>query len=145
MDIAALTGAATTTEEQPSAAKSLDKEAFLHLIVAQMQNQNPLEPTSESEYMGQLAQLGTMEQTQLLNDNLLALLGDSGPEALSRAAQLVGRRIEYTDPGTGEILPGIVSAVELKDGAVVLDVGTGEDLPLSSLVRILDGAAQEGV
>jgi flagellar basal-body rod modification protein FlgD len=142
MDVAAL-GAQTTTQLATAGNSTLDKDAFLNLVVTQLRNQNPLEPTGAGEFMAQLAQLGTMEQTENLNKNLSTLLVDSGAESLARAAQLVGRRVEYLDSSTGQTLPGIVSAVELEDGEVYLEIGPGESVPLSSLVRIVNGTSTE--
>ncbi len=42
----------------------MDKEAFLQLLVAQMRYQDPLEPTSNTEYISQYAQFSQVEQMQ---------------------------------------------------------------------------------
>jgi len=55
------------------AAKSksdLDKDAFLKLMIAQLQNQDPLEPMDGTDYSAQLAQFSSLEQLQNINDNL---------------------------------------------------------------------------
>ncbi|MDY5180870.1 flagellar hook assembly protein FlgD, partial [Butyribacter sp.] len=46
---------------------SLGKEDFLLLLVTQMQYQDPLEPTSNTEYVAQLAQFSELEQMENLN------------------------------------------------------------------------------
>lgn len=140
MDISALNGVATGTEALATK-QPLGKDVFLNLVVAQLRNQNPLEPTSGSDFVAQLAQLGTMEQTQLLNENLLAAVVRSGAESLAQVAQLVGRKIEYLDPSSGRILPGLVSSVALEGGEVVLDVGARDAVPLSALTRIVNGSS----
>jgi flagellar hook assembly protein FlgD len=40
----------------------LDKDAFLKLMMVQLQNQNPLSPTDNAEYMNQMAQFSSVEQ-----------------------------------------------------------------------------------
>ena len=40
----------------------LDKDAFLKLMMTQLQNQNPLSPTDNAEYMNQMAQFSSVEQ-----------------------------------------------------------------------------------
>lgn len=62
---------------------SLDKDAFLQLLVTQMQYQDPLQPTSNTEYMAQLAQFSTVEQLE----NLSATF--SSNQALNMAGQYV--------------------------------------------------------
>ena len=44
-----------SAKEKKSANSSLDKDAFLQLLVAQMKYQDPLQPTSNTEYISQLA------------------------------------------------------------------------------------------
>jgi len=141
MDIAALTHDSSQAVQAGSGTSTLDKDAFLSLIVTQMQNQNPLESTSATDFMAQLTQMGTLEGVQNINDNLTDLFGSASPDAMARAAQLVGQKIEYVDPDSGEVLPGLVSSVS-KDssGEVVLDIGASVPVRLSDVVRISDGS-----
>jgi len=48
----------------------LGKEAFLQLLTAQLQNQDPLNPASDVEFIGQLTQFASLEQLRNVNDNL---------------------------------------------------------------------------
>ena len=57
-DYDAMQASKTTT----SANDSLDKDAFLQLLVTQMQYQDPLDPQDNSEYVAQLAQFSSLEQ-----------------------------------------------------------------------------------
>jgi len=141
MDISSLSYDSSLAGRKPDSSSSLDKDAFLNLIVTQMQNQNPLEPTSATDFMAQLTQMGTLEGVQNINTTLTDLFGSASPDAMARAAQLVGHRIEYLDPDSGEVLPGLVSSVS-KDssGEVVLDIGASMPVRLSDVVRILDGS-----
>lgn len=62
---------------------SLDKEAFLQLLVAQMKYQDPLEPTSNTEYIAQLATFSELEEMQNLSSNV----------SIERASGLVGKNV----------------------------------------------------
>lgn len=90
-------GQIVETESQKSLKKavkstndSMDKEAFLQLLVAQMQYQDPLEPTSNTEYISQYAQFSQVEQMQ----NLAAT------SELGRATSLVGQEVYVKTTGT---------------------------------------------
>ncbi|MBM7560587.1 flagellar hook assembly protein FlgD [Fusibacter tunisiensis] len=48
--------------EKRKASQELDKDAFLKLMMAQLQNQNPLEPVDNKDYMAQMAQFSSVEQ-----------------------------------------------------------------------------------
>ena len=50
--------------------QTLGKDEFLKLLVAQLENQDPMEPMDDTEYIAQLAQFSTLEQMQNMNDNL---------------------------------------------------------------------------
>ena len=60
----------SSNKTDSSSGSSLDKDAFLKLLVTQMQYQDPLEPTSNTEYMSQLAQFSSVEQLQNLGSIL---------------------------------------------------------------------------
>ena len=48
----------------------LGKNEFLKVLVAQMANQNPLEPTSDTEFIAQMAQFSALEQMQAMNQTI---------------------------------------------------------------------------
>ncbi len=62
---------------------SLDKDAFLQLLVAQMKYQDPLEPTSNTEYISQFATFSELEQMQNMSASM----------DLYRASGLVGETV----------------------------------------------------
>jgi len=54
--------------QQKMQSGNLDKDAFLKLLVTQMQNQDPLSPMEDREFIAQMAQFSSLEQMQNLND-----------------------------------------------------------------------------
>lgn len=102
---------ATTTKNN----SSLDKDAFLQLLVAQMQYQDPLEPTSNTEYMSQLAQFSTVEELQNLATSFTN----------SQSLNLVGQYVILNVPdakGNISQVSGLVDYVTLMDGKVFLHI-----------------------
>lgn len=90
-------GKVVETESQKSLKKELtatkngmDKDAFLQLLVAQMQYQDPLEPTSNTEFISQYAQFSQVEQMQ----NMAAT------SELARATSLVGDYVYVKTTGS---------------------------------------------
>lgn len=92
-----------------SKGSSLDKDAFLKLLVTQMQYQDPLEPTSNTEYMAQLAQFSTVEQLE----NLSATFNAN--QALNMAGQYV---ILNVPDAAGKVnqVSGLVDYVTMSEG-----------------------------
>jgi len=102
------------------------KEEFLTLLVAQMQNQDPLEPLSNEEFVAQLAQFNSLEQMININDSLESELV---LQTLSSASNLLGKEVEAVaasaDSGEGyKEISGTVQEARLEEGAVVLSLNT---------------------
>ncbi|MCH5341724.1 MAG: flagellar hook capping protein [Acetatifactor sp.] len=114
-------GKIVETESQNSLAKKsgstsgMDKEAFLQLLVAQMRYQDPLEPTSNTEYISQYAQFSQVEQIQ----NMAATM------ELQRASSLVGQEVYIkttTSSGDTKYIRGQVDYVVFENGKAYLAI-----------------------
>lgn len=53
--------------------KVLDKDDFMNLLITQLQNQDPLNPTDSTEFTAQLAQFSSLEQLSNVNQNIQTL------------------------------------------------------------------------
>lgn len=53
----------------------LGKDAFLQLLVTQLQHQDPLDPQDNSEFLAQLAQFSSLESLQQIKEDMAALRG----------------------------------------------------------------------
>lgn len=110
---------------------SLDKQAFLQLLVAQMKYQDPLEPTSNTEYIAQLATFSQLEATQNLQSSY----------EQSQASSLVGKPVimQTTSKSTGDSYysAGYVDAVVMSNGEPYLYIN-GSYFSLDDLNTVLD-------
>lgn len=105
---------ATTSKDN----SSLDKEAFLQLLVAQMKYQDPLEPTSNTEYISQLATFSSLEEMQNLNSTM----------ETAQATNLVGKTvIMKVTQASGETtyVTGQVEYIVRENGKTYLSVNGG--------------------
>lgn len=104
-----------SAKEKKSANSSLDKDAFLQLLVAQMKYQDPLQPTSNTEYISQLATFSELEEMQNLNSGM----------TLQRASALVGQYVylNVTDSSGKTTYPeGKVDYVQYENNKAYLSV-----------------------
>ena len=86
----------------------MDKEAFLQLLVAQMKYQDPLEPTSNTEYIAQYAQFSQVEQMQNMSNSM----------DLQRASSLLGKEVYIkttTSSGDTKLVQGKVDYVSYEN------------------------------
>ena len=81
------------TQSSVSQSTDLDKDAFLHLLVTQLQNQDPLNPTDAVEFTAQLAQFSSLEQLNNVNSNLEQLQSYQASINNSQAVWLIGKEI----------------------------------------------------
>ena len=73
--------------------KELGKTEFLELLVAQLNNQNPLDPQDNGEFVAQLAQFSTLEGIEKLNDSMGNILDGVHSSQALQASSLVGRKV----------------------------------------------------
>lgn len=111
-------------------ASSMDKDSFLQLLVAQMKYQDPLEPTSNTEYISQYAQFSQVESLQNMSLNM----------DLQRASSLVGQMVyvKTTDEsGAADYVYGKVDYVTYQGNKPYLYINE-KSYPLEDLETIVE-------
>ena len=121
--------------------KNLSRDAFLQLLVLELQSQDPLEPVKNSEMVAELAQFSSLEQMEALNGSFETLSGNVDQLNFISAQGLLGKYVEGVNEG-GEVTKGTVSSVYLDGSIVVLNVD-GEIMPMSSVLSIMNEAPAE--
>ncbi len=116
------------------APQELGKQEFLLLLVAQLRNQDPLNPMQDREFIAQLAQLNALEQMQKVNETLSAM---AELTTLGQVASFIGKQISGLERGTGKLVAGVVTEVTIIDGNVVLVVG-GKQVEVRDVVSVSD-------
>ena len=96
--------------------KTLGQDEFLGLLVTQMRNQDPLKPVSDTEFIAQLAQFSSLEQTKAMSSDIAQLRQSS---AFTQAAALMGKQVSLLS-GENTFTKGIVTDLAVKDGEVRL-------------------------
>lgn len=127
-----LTVGKTEPEVKYRGSSELGKEEFLKLLVCQLQNQDPLNPQSDTEFISQLAQFSSLEQMTNMNTTLTN----------TSAYSLVGKEvIVQTTDSTGAIseVRGTVDYVEMQNGDAMLSID-GKTYSIDDLVQVMDTA-----
>lgn len=138
MDLSALSSTSIySNQPQLPSKKDLDKDAFMQLLVAQMQNQDPMEPKDNSEQISQLANFSSLEQMSQLNEGMLSLIvlqqGNAQIAQLAQGSALIGKEVTWDGPeGSGK---GIVESIQVSDGLVVAEVD-GQKVPLIDVIGV---------
>jgi flagellar basal-body rod modification protein FlgD len=113
MQVTSATTAALNSSDSLSPKKeALNQNDFLQLLVAQMQNQNPLEPQSNTEMAAQMAQFTSLQQASSMSSSLSML------QANSLIGNTVTLQIDSQTTATG-----VVEGVVLQSGTPQIVVG----------------------
>ncbi len=131
MDVQATTTDGAYNGYAPLQSQMIDKSDFLRLLVNQVQHQDPLNPMSNEEFVGQLTQFSILEQNQNLNSTVQALMqrGD-----MQYAASLVGRHVVTMSGET--TISGRVESITFVDGAEPRLTINGQQVPLSAVIEV---------
>jgi flagellar basal-body rod modification protein FlgD len=119
-----------TAASDPSSAMA-NQADFLKLLSAQLQNQDPLNPVSNSDFTAQLAQFSTLSGVQQLNTSTQQMLA---LQQISQGASLVGKSVTYNDANNNPA-SGTVGAVDFQNNQLLLQIG-GKSVPSSNLTSI---------
>ena len=116
---------------------ALTSDDFLHLMIVQLQNQDPLEPASNQELMQQLATIRNMELSSTLTNSIRTL---ADQQRSGSAAALIGSYVTARVPeGAAGIPPveGLVNAIRFSErGQVVLELVGGAEMPIADIEQV---------
>ena len=110
----------------------LDSQAFLKLLVAQLQYQDPSQPVDTSSFMNETA---TLTQVQTMEQNAQASTEMLAAQRAQTASSLVGHTVSYT-ASNGSTQTGFVSAATISSANPTLKIGD-QQIDLSQVQQVL--------
>lgn len=126
-------GVATNTNADGSIktnSTTVNKDEFLQLLVTQLKNQDPLNPTDQKDMLAQLAQFSSLEQMQSLNQTMST---SSQFSQMAQSAALIGKTV--TAGSADSPITGTVSSVSIQGGKTLLHVGN-DDVDATTVTQI---------
>lgn len=126
--------ATSAVSASSNATNGINLQDFLKILATQLRYQDPLAPMSNQEFIAQMAQFTSLQQTQLLNSKIDSLLQI---QAATQSVGLIGRTVEVQTMDNGRVVAS-VSALDFSSGAPLLTANTsgGEVLTGISLSQI---------
>ena len=82
----------STQEKEIARTSTLGQEDFLKLLMTQLQNQDPMEPMDNGEFMGQMAQFSTVEGITEMGESIDGLVGMYQGQQMSANASMIGKK-----------------------------------------------------
>jgi flagellar basal-body rod modification protein FlgD len=127
----------TDKTSDESSGSTVDSDMFLKLLVAEMQYQDPLEPTSNTEWISQYATFTQVEQLESMASSY----------EQSEANQLVGKMVvvnSSNETGVENLVAGQVDYVQFENGETYLSIDDSL-YPISSLQKVVDSDYMDAV
>jgi flagellar basal-body rod modification protein FlgD len=134
MTVTASGGVSNLPTSAANATQKTSKDQFLRLFLAQLQNQNPLEPMQDRDFLMQLAQFTQVEnaeKTASMLEKLHTLL------TATQATALLGKQVVALPEGEATPTEGKVSAVRFTADGVWLMVN-GKQVGVQNVVQVND-------
>src|SRR3954447_20503527 len=122
----------TGVHSLPNKSLGLKSQDFIKMMVTQLQNQDPLQPTKNEELLAQMSQIGQLEASTDLQTSLKTITLQNN---LSSAGNLIGKMVTGQDD-RGVPINGLVNSVKIVDGAVSLELDNGQAVSLSNVTGI---------
>jgi len=115
-----------------NSAYSMTPADFIQLMVTQLQNQDPTNPTSNSDLMAQMSDIGQLEsstdmQTTLTSSTLQSQIGS--------ASALIGKTVTGINTGNKSVT-GVVDSVSIAGSTVSLNLNSGDTVSVSNVSSI---------
>lgn len=127
----------STANQITSALSKIDTDQFLQLMIEELQNQDPLDPTDSSQFLQQITQIREIGASDKLSETLDTVLAGQN---LTTASGLIGKSVVALD-ATGTTVEGVVDrvSVDVNDdlGSRSLSIHVGDQsIPLKNIRQI---------
>ncbi|MES2538655.1 MAG: flagellar hook capping FlgD N-terminal domain-containing protein [Pseudomonadota bacterium] len=131
-------GGAAQTQSGASQSSAIGQEDFLKILLTQLNYQDPLKPLDNQQFLAQMAQFSSLEQSRQLNERIDTLLTI---QSSSQSIGLLGKTVDVlTESGA---VTGQVTALTFKEGQPVMTVKVGDevltDIGLSQIMLVREG------
>jgi len=109
-------------------ANGLNQEDFMKILLTQLTYQDPMKPMDNQQFMAQMAQFTSLEQTQQLNDKISTLISN---QAALQSVGLIGRTVDIS--ATGGTLTGTVVSLSLAGDSPLITLRTTAGATLQNI------------
>ncbi|GEM00774.1 flagellar basal-body rod modification protein FlgD [Halolactibacillus halophilus] len=130
------------TREAPSG--DLGKDEFLKLLMAQIKNQDPLDPMDDKEFISQMTTFSSLEQMMNMNDSIQQLVRNQSVSPVIQYSHMIGKEVSYykLDEESGDILEpkeivtSQVKAISEKEGFAVIELINDQKIYTDEVLRV---------
>jgi len=129
--IAAQAAASAAAAKAAAPKQTMDSDVFMHLLVTQLQNQDPSSPMDTNEMIAQTTQLAMMEKMTELTSTSTE---NFSLQMRIAASAIVGQNVSYLG-ADGKVVSGVAESVSFANAVPTVNVG-GKDIALDLVAGI---------
>lgn len=135
-------------DQRQTGPDTMGKDAFMKILIAQLQNQDPTNPMKDNEFIAQMAQFSSLEQTMNLASAFEKFAEAQNQSQLIQYNQFVGKNVkwhEITDKKDEAGKPivnegtGIIQSIKFVNGSVVFTMEDGKELTPGNISEVISG------
>lgn len=124
----------STAQSSTTGTGEVDKDGFMKILVAELQNQDPMDSQDNTQYVAQMAQFSALEQMENLNEGLQNL---STNIKFQEGSSMIGKTATI-DIKNDQSITGLISSVKITDGDVKV-VSGGIEYDIDDVTELNDG------
>lgn len=132
-----------TTAASKESSDAMGKDQFLKILITQLQNQNPMQPMEDKEFIAQMAQFTSVEQLSNISGQLQNL-----SQSLGAVSGLIGKQVSWIGKSEGSnegaIQSGVVESIIIRD-QIQYAVIHNKEIPLKDITQISDVKTEDTV
>jgi flagellar basal-body rod modification protein FlgD len=120
--------------ERKTGNQILGKDDFLKILLVQLQNQDPLNPMEDKEFIAQMASFSSLEQMINISSMLEQFIKTQHDHVLLRYSEWIGKNVYWQEDENTK--SGIVKSVSQKDQQIFLELDNGTTIKASLVVKV---------
>lgn len=114
---------------------NLGKDEFLKILMAQLQNQDPLNPMEDKEFIAQMAQFSTLEQTTNMTSMLEKFINtQKQSNSILKYSEMIGKQVEWKN--AEEAGSGKVKSIKQSETGIILELENEIEISSESVTKV---------
>lgn len=118
-------------QTKSTGSSSLGKDDFLKILMTQLQNQDPLNPMQDQDFISQMATFSSLEQMTNLNTSMDSFVKSAAQNQFMQASSMIGKTVTYLDNQDNE-MTAVVKSVLFKDGSTSFQLNDNNQTSITS-------------
>ena len=119
----------------------LGKDEFIKILMTQLQNQDPLNPMEDKDFIAQMATFSQLEQMMNMASSIDTLVHNQLVSPVIQYSHMIGKEVAYeniSETNQKEIIRSKVVSVSQKEGWAILELANGQEIYADSILKVID-------